>query len=1028
MPAPLSEEILELCRRTLDDAARGIADIERIGLSGEGNRLGDFLARLLPEAPDPDLALVHLERYCRHNAPPRDLQSFEILLTLFGFSPYLGEALINDPGHLPHLARARSQGTWGVEEHRNELARWLRIAHTDDPWDALRVFKRRATLRIALRDLQRSASFPEVCREISAVADALIQCGIEIALSDLVERYGRPRAYDDSGRLVPAEMTVVALGKLGGMELNYSSDVDLLFLYSADGETSGLSGRSETQITNKEFFTRAAELLAQGLGQISREGQVYRVDCRLRPGGRDGDLVTPVQAALVYYQTWSRAWERQALIKARPCAGDPGLGAKFLEEAQRIVYTDPPNPAIVDGIRGMKDLIDADLALRRRGATDLKLGMGGIREIEFTVQAFQLLQGCSEPWIREPNTLLALHRLADKGYLSVQQYGSLTAAYTFLREAEHRVQLHRNLQRSTLPAAGRDLRVLARAMGYRDTTNRQEAARFLSDLEVHRGTVRSIYDKALGSLSQARLEEPPAPDPFLDPMSDAEALGSLAAAGIRDGESLLGGVRQIARLLDPKVATAAIRREFRRAAPVVLKELTRAHNPVRALRNLGRYLASLGLDQARMLELLERRELLPPLVQLFAGSQPLSSTLINRPDLILEGGFDLAVARERGVGEHLQRIMEARASCSDSQELAAFLRGYHRNQVLFIGLKDLSRQASPEGIARALSDLAEAIVRAAVAICAAHCGWPISEEGDTASIPGFVVLALGKLGYRELDYSSDLDLVFLYDAGEKRIAERHAAANRLAATIVDMLTTMTREGSLYSVDARLRPYGGEGELAQPIHKLAEYFTSSAAVWEMQSFLKARPLAGDLTLGSGIVEEVEGLVFERASRVDLAREVLEMKARLEHEAAARAGGRTDIKAGPGGLNTIQFTIQFLQLAHRIPSPALKGTTRLLATLRTAELLDEETYEVLFTGYQFLRRLEHQNRLIHGRALSRLPSAREALDEIASSMGYVDAPGASAGLRLTADLETHLRRIEATYHRVVEGSTLERAARN
>jgi len=1021
MPLPASEEVREFCRRTLDDPVRGAADILRIGLAGDTERVLGLLLRLLPDVPDPDLALVHLERYCRQSAPPADIVGFQILLALFGFSPYLAESLINDREYLPQLIRARRQGAWSLEDSRDELARWRRISHPDpsEPWDALRTFKRRALLRIALRDLQRREPLPEVCREISSAADALIQAGLDIVMGDLTERFGHPQAYDESGRIVEAELAVIALGKLGGTELNYSSDIDLMFLYSADGETAGAAGRQETQISNKEFFTRAAEELTGGLSRIGAEGQVYRVDCRLRPGGRDGDLTNPLQAAQVYYRTWARAWERQALIKARPCAGDLVLGQRFLDSLGPVVYPETPDPSTIESIREMKDRIDASLARRGEGATHIKLGVGGIREIEFTVQALQMLHGGSEPWIREPGTLLALHRLADKGYLSVSEYGTLSSAYVFLREVEHRLQIHRNLQRSVMPASSREQRVLARAMGFRDSKDRQEAASLQRDLDTHRAAVRAIYDSILGRLSQGRIEEVPGPDPFLDALTDAESVACLEDAGLRNAAALLGGVKAIARLLSSSATGASlapIRKEFRRVTPHLLSALAEVHTPLRALRNMERFLASLGLDKTSLAEFLRRRELVPPLVRLFAGSQPLSSTLMNRPELVLDEGFGSAVSRDRTVGQHLAMLAEARASCPGVQQFASLLRAYQRSQVLYVGLRDVSRQAGPAAVARGLSDLAEAILRSVVDACAEEAGWP-------ARSAGFVVLGLGKIGYRELDYSSDLDLVFLYETGADQDAERHAMANRLARAVVEMLSAITKDGSLYAVDTRLRPYGGEGELAQPTSHLRDYFANSAGVWEMQSFLKARPLAGDLDLGWKVTKDTEAYLFERAACLDLASAVRDMKSRLERESVARGAGADDIKMGPGGLNAIQFAIQFLQLRHGVASPPHKRTTRLLATLKAAGHIDEEAYRVFFTGFQFIRRLEHQLRLIHGRALTRLPASRESIEEVAAAIGYPDQPSHQAGDRMLADLSHHRRRIESTYRRVVEQRAFE-----
>jgi len=1018
MSRPPVDELLGVCREVLDDPARGAADVERIIASGGDAKLCPPLARLLPDVPDPDLALVHLERHAREARLPADPESLSVLLTVFGFSPYLAESLLTDTGYLSELLRSRRQGIWGVEEYRTALARWLRIAHRDDPWAALRAFKRRTTLRIALRDLQRAVTLSEVCREISSAADALLQAALEIAVAEAVGRYGRPQAYDETGRIIDASMCVISLGKLGGVELNYSSDVDLLFLYSRDGETTGIEGGARSQVTNKEFFGEVARSLARGLGEISAEGQVFRVDCRLRPGGRDGDLVMPLSAALDYYDNWARGWERQALIKARSSAGDPELGASFLAGAEGIVYRDPPDPDIPESIRAMKDRIDADLARRGRGTWDLKLGRGGIREIEFTIQALQMVHGGKDPWVRGANTLLAMHRLADKGHLSVAEYGILSTAYTFLRETEHRLQLHRNLQRSSLPQAPRDRRILARALGYRDGKRRQEESRLLADLEAHREAVRSAYDAILGRLSQATLDDSPAPDPFLDRMSDAEVVARLGAAGIAGAESLLGSVKAIARLLDAASTPPDIRREFRKVTPPLLKGLAGLHRPVRALRNMERFLASMGLEPAQMAAFLGRRELIAPLTRLFGGSQLLSSTLIHRPGLVLESGFDLAIAKDRSVSEHFAALAGQSARLSDDIAFAAFLRVYQRTQLLYIGLKDLSRNGGPAAAGRALSDLAEAILGVVIDRCAAAEGWidPVGRPGER--VRGFVSIGLGKLGYRELDYSSDLDLVFLYEESDGDAAQRHAQATRLASRTMEMLTAITREGSLYAVDTRLRPFGGEGELAQSLRRLSEYLASTAGVWELQSMLKARPLAGDIDLGWRSVRLIERLALEGAARADLAQSVTEMKQRLEREAHASGKGSTDIKLGPGGLNAIQFAIQYLQLAHGIPSPSHKRTTRLLATLRGAGLLDEDAYRVFFTGFQFLRRLQHRIRLIQGRSLSRLPTSPEDLEEIAAAMEYEPTGGGPARAGLLADLERHLHAIEATYRRVIE----------
>jgi [glutamine synthetase] adenylyltransferase / [glutamine synthetase]-adenylyl-L-tyrosine phosphorylase len=1016
MPTTARDELLAVCRRVLIDPARGEADVTRIAASGASDDLLRRVARVLPDLPDPDLALIHLERYCREAPPPGDPDTLTALMTLLGFSPYLAEAILNDSGYLPELLRAQRQDAWGVAEYRDAVARWRRIMRSEDPWDALRSYKRRVNLRIALRDLQRRATFPEIAREISHAADALVESALEMATVDLLASHGRPQAHDPAGRIVDAGMTVLALGKLGGQELNYSSDIDLLFLYSRDGETSGAPGHPETQIGNKEFFTGVAERLARGLGHIGAEGQVFRVDCRLRPGGRDGDLVVPLEAAVAYYRTWARPWERQALIKARHCAGDAALAARFLSEVEPIIYPEEADPVVADSVRSMKDRIDAELARRGIAPFHLKLGRGGIREIEFTAQALQLVHGGKEPWLREPNTLLALHRLTDKGLLSLSEYGALTAAYVFLREAEHRLQLHRNLQRSVMPSTARDRRVLARSLGFRDAVHQQEAAAFGARLEEHREAVRGTYDAVLARLSQATLEESASADPFLDGMSDRDVADHLAAQGVRDAGSLLGSVQSLARLLASPAASPSARRAFRHVTPVILRELAEVHAPVRALRTLERFLTSLALDKVELQRLFDRREIFGPLMRLFAGSPVLSSILVHRPALVLEEGFGSEVARGRDVDEHISHLLPSLETLPDSRDIAAPLRVYQRTQILYIGLKDLNQQAGPNLVQRALTALAEAILRVCVAASARLTGWPVGEGTHT---PGLIVLGLGKMGYREMDYASDLDLIFLYEAGAGPPAARHASANLLAQRAVEMLTSMTREGALYPVDMRLRPFGGEGELAQPVEQVLPYMETTAGVWEHQSFLKARAVAGDLTAGEETVLALEQAAFQCAAREDPGPAIREMRERLR-QAAGTVEGRPDIKMGEGGLASIQFAVQCLQLRHRIPSPPFKRTTRLLSALKGAGVLDERGYRSLFTGFQFLRRLEHQLRLAQGRALSLLPESTDLLEELSVAMGYVPEEEQPARVRMLADLERHRRRVESVSRRVLEGA--------
>jgi glutamate-ammonia-ligase adenylyltransferase len=993
------------CSLGFQKAARAARDILKIA-SGDGAR-ALRLAGYLTSSPDPAGALSHLTRFVQsRDLPPTD-ETLRVLALLFGHSPYLAEVLQVDPGALPEAMGSRRRPAPAAETYRAALRRALRGVSEDPRWRALRAFKDRRMAGIALRDFMKEWTLPEVTEQISFLADAILEESLDTVLREMTSVYGQPSGYDESGRRQRATAVILALGKLGGVELNYSSDVDLLFVYSHDGETRGLGKDPSTVIPNKEFFTRVAEAFTRRLTSSDGSGWILRVDWGLRPGGKDGDLTLPLSATAGYYRTWARPWERQALIKARSVAGDLELGRRLLHEVEDLVYPEEPQTGATDAIRDIKDRIDASLASRGTVAVDLKLGRGGIREIEFNVQGRQVLHAGRDPWLREANSLKAMHRLADKGHLSRGDHAVLTSAYQFLREAEHRIQIRRNLQRSTLPSGQGEMSVLARSMGYADPAPGRATEAFLADLEQHRTMVRALYDGFLASQSQKRLELEAAPDPFLDSLSDPEAKELLRAAGWPELETLLAGVRRIARHLSPPAVPVENRRAFRQVSPVILREIPSVASPARALRNLERLLESLSVDPAGMRAFLEEPERFGPILGLFGGSQPLSELLIHRPALLLDPAFLRALATDRSMAAHASALAARLQKCGSFAASLAALRHYQQAELLLIGLKDLSRQITIRAARRALSDLAEGSVRGAFkAAVARH-----QEQGHKV-VRSFVVLALGRLGYREMDYGSDLDLVFIYQTA-RADPDLHTRAGLLATGVVEALDTITREGPLYAVDSRLRPFGGEGEIAQSAGTLLEYLKGPAGVWEMQSYLKARPVAGDLRAGERLLRKAEQAILDRAAREDLPGAVRSMRERLR---AAASNPDDDLKSGRGGTHTVQFALHYLQLAHHVPSPPRKSTLRLLRSLRDLDLISEGAYTNLFRGERFLRRLEHQLRLIQGRSVTRMPDRADLLAEVARGLDY-GGTQENAVAALTRDLGTHRAAIERAFDHVV-----------
>jgi len=416
-----------------------------------------LLREQIASSPDPPSLFQFLARYQSRNGLPSDRQQLLALACLCGQSPFLGELLLQNPGYLTWVVgHLSAEGTRTAEDLREDLARFGFISSELSDFAILRRFKLREYLRIALRDFFGKADLAETTRELSLLADVLLEEATRVSLRELLKQHGAPQYNDDSGKLCEATFAVLALGKLGGGELNYSSDIDLIYVYSREGQTAGRDADPDTVISNREFFTRVGERITNRIAGISPEGQVFRVDLGLRPGGKDGDLVLSRRSLLSYYRTWARTWEKQSLIKVRASAGDPSLGEELVRALRTCI--DAPGSGVLAAldIKEMKDRIDEELSLSGRSELDLKLGRGGIRELEFAVQALQMGHGRSQPWVHEGNTLRALHRLADKDLVTYGEHSSVARAYAFLRTVEHRLHVDSRQRRRDEPEVRQD--------------------------------------------------------------------------------------------------------------------------------------------------------------------------------------------------------------------------------------------------------------------------------------------------------------------------------------------------------------------------------------------------------------------------------------------------------------------------------------------------------------------------------------------------------------------------------------------
>ena len=955
--------------------------------------------------PDPSGARMFLDRLeelprARASGGAGDSLLLSRLLTIAAYSPFLAETLLRNPEYIDWLKRESERDlghTKSVEELSEDLARFAARMMNAEDRVRLAGFKRRELLRIYLRDCLGVATLSEVTEELSSLADVILSDALAQAHRETVNKHGAPQARDERGRIVPAEFAIVSLGKLGCRELNYASDIDLLFLYSGKGETAGVNRRPESVIDNKAFFTAIARRIVQMIGGNVGDGSVYRIDLRLRPYGRDGDLVWEVGRASDYYRGPARNWERQALIRARASAGSDAVAVRFLDSVRDVIFQPEALPNTLAEVRRSKEQIDRKMA-RRTGGFNVKLGPGGIREIEFIAQALQLAHGGQEPWVRSAQTLIVLARLAEKGYLSEAERARLSSAYTFLRTVEHRLQMEQGVQTHSLPLARDRLETVARRSGYQAA--RDPAADFRRDLETHTANVRAVYNRIFIEGSSVQKEAAVAQACGAEIHLDDETERLIAQAS-----AALGRVK--AQSPDEKAGAAE---------PMIAEALASAINPIRSLRNFISWAESLatydlsrlggeGEIYSNLFSKLLSNELPGFLKRLMPlmSSQYISHILISRP-------MFAAALGEVGAGREKPELLRLMRSALDEAAGVASktdcLRRMWYRSILEISHRDItgSAAASKHSDAERLREnnreqtaLAEASLEIALEIALESLR---IHDVPPSALP-FAIMALGRLGHTGMDYGSDMDLLVVFDEAAawppppleewaSREAGRGAGSPqefyaRLTSQLVRVLSAVTREGFLYRIDLRLRPEGKSGPTHRAWGGLLAYLESRASAWEHSAYLKAREVAGDPVLGARARALICNTAFDAAARDGALRENLTaMRARLEKEKAR--GSRQNIKWGRGGMTDVYFITRYLQLRDRVYFPPERGTTRLIEHLGAGRHLDSDSTRVLLEGYGFLRRLDHWLRLLLDRPGPDLPASRASLEEITRAMGF------------------------------------------
>ncbi len=992
-------------------------------LSHVTNRISQALAAALPsllaESPDPDSALILFDRLVSESPGEitQLLNQHNVLahyaIVIFGHSRFLGETLIRNPDILQSFLRERNLDlSFSAGDFEESLSRFRALSFEADVSLLLARFKRREYLRIMLRDVLKIAPLAETTAEISALADVLIEAALRDAESALQRRYGTAQHVDAEGRLADTGFSVLALGKLGGNELNYSSDVDLMYIFG-DGRES-----PEAAISNREYFIRLSQRVTETLSRVTPEGPVFRIDLRLRPQGNEGELAISAETALRYYAVTARDWERQALIKLRHSAGDVSLAREFIRRVRPLVYgagaeqrdsaqaqknddaeysqqtqasgcpdqlddeREPNEPAERLNFAAIKTALVAreklDKRRRRRSVhgtgaiIDIKLDHGGIRDIEFLVQCLQRVYGGRESWLRSGGTLFSLQKLHDKRHISGREFHELTSAYEFLRHLEHRLQLRQGQQTHQLPLTQHEMNTLQRSMeGYAP-----------QEYQIHdlAGTVRrrmeavaEIYQQLIyQQQSRMQISSPVArfalesePDPNGSDQSNRQILDRLAQDAVELHQVLISG------------------------------ELSD-----HALRNLFRFLSSAFTSSQRYADVIRNPQLVIRALALFEFSDYLTDILIRYPEEIVtlaEIGekmpraatgylFVSPLGDERPAADPVfEYVAESQSSRG---EKLALLRKHFRHCVLAAGSREITALCGVYESLDSITAAAEDATSAALAIA----GNP----------QGLAVMAVGRFGSRELDVLSDADWLF--------VCEREKDRERLtksAQQVMQALSAYTQDGIVFPVDARLRPRGGAGELLITPTQFAAYFEQEAQPWEALMYTKLRFIAGSRDLAQQVMRLSDKLYQRHAKDPGFLAAVRSMRDKLE----IANGSEKSLKTSPGGTYDIDFLTGYLLIKHGVSNKQGNLRDRIWKCVG-AGLLQKSDAARLDHAAELLRTVEHVGRLSLGKAQKWLPAiehARQGTEKLTSQI---------VGRQFSEGLETELSRTLADVRTVYE----------
>jgi len=961
---------------------------------------------------DPDLALVSLERlFVEGEADLKWLlegNRLETTLKFFGYCEFLSQQALKNPDLIKITLEKIEQRAPGRESIFNALEEKLSAADSFEELSAqLRACKNEQYLRLALANFSVPDRLEHEMLELSWLAEASLDLGLKY-LAGLEKR----KKIEDSRGLDPAKICVLGMGKLGSRELNFSSDIDLVYLCPNLKEQPDPTGFDP----QPRKYVALAEQLTKLISQITELGFIFRIDLRLRPGGEGGPLVNPYDAALDYYLNFGRSWERAAFLRSRPVAGDIALGKKFMAELEPFVFRRLHDFASFEDLKELKTRIDLE-ARKESGQAemagyDLKLGPGGIREVEFFVQALQLIYGGKYPELRIPGTMEALEKLNRLGLVKDQETQSLRDAWRLLRKLEHRIQLKNLRQDHRIPKNKRAREVLARSFG---SAGKEGPGKFYGEMNRILNQVAQIFAGLFGEETAAEASKyrkllalsagPEELEPEFERMGFEEP--DLAA------DTWL-------RIIAPLQRAERAPKLLAETLPTLLEEIAAGSEPDLALRQMERFLFKTGASAAYLSLLKDHPQVRKLLIELFSESEFLGNLLIAYPELLDEMVSPHALA-ERTQAELKTELEKYLRSARDYEEKLGQFRLFQKMELLRIGLEELSRGLEVQELEERLTSLADIILDQAYRLSweesVKQYGNPGKDGPDEAA--GLLILGLGRLGSREMSWASDLDLIFIYQGQGQTRGERtvdvHEFFVRLSQKIISTLQTQTSRGCLYKIDTRLRPSGTQGPLVVNMDAFENYHRTEAQVWEKQSLIKARVLVGVAGMRDLAMKKIEQSIYSGSQPEHLKQGMKTLLGRVRSELARETENLYDIKFGCGGEMELEYILQYLQLVNAESHPELKVGNSWLALdrLKRLKIITEPEHRKLKDALWIYRKLLSKMRIYRDRPEHQIRLEAKILDRLAKKIGLEQTDSGDKLLKKVKNARENVRKIFGKY---------------